>query len=85
MNEEAGKLLLEDYAQYASRAKLMTNIHAIAKLEAKTVETGLKNIAGVLTSSGANKNASPIKKSVLSASAAERVAKKVDKKGLKRL
>ena len=85
MNEEAGKLLLEDYAQYASRAKLMTSIHAISKSEVKTVETGSKTIAGVLTSSGANKNSSPTKKPVLSASAAERVAKKVDKKGLKRL
>ncbi|KAJ3257686.1 hypothetical protein HK103_004313 [Boothiomyces macroporosus] len=27
-NEEAGKLLLEDYDEYAKRARLMTGIHA---------------------------------------------------------
>lgn len=29
MNEEAGRLLLEDYAEYESRARLMTEIHAM--------------------------------------------------------
>eukprot|EP00008_Paramoeba_atlantica_P007593 CAMPEP_0201482338 /NCGR_PEP_ID=MMETSP0151_2-20130828/6618_1 /ASSEMBLY_ACC=CAM_ASM_000257 /TAXON_ID=200890 /ORGANISM="Paramoeba atlantica, Strain 621/1 / CCAP 1560/9" /LENGTH=184 /DNA_ID=CAMNT_0047864991 /DNA_START=120 /DNA_END=674 /DNA_ORIENTATION=- len=28
LNEEAGKLLLEDYEQYAERARMMTSIHA---------------------------------------------------------
>ena len=28
LNEEAGKLLLEDYQEYFSRAQLMTSIHA---------------------------------------------------------
>ena len=28
LNEEAGKLLLEAYDDYASRAKMMTEIHA---------------------------------------------------------
>lgn len=28
LNEEAGKLLLEDYEEYAKHAKLMTSIHA---------------------------------------------------------
>jgi ubiquitin-conjugating enzyme E2 S len=31
LNEEAGKLLLDKYADYAKRAKLMTRIHARAK------------------------------------------------------
>ena len=31
LNEEAGKLLLEDYQEYFSRAKLMTSIHAQAQ------------------------------------------------------
>ncbi|KAG5856343.1 ubiquitin-conjugating enzyme E2 S [Anguilla rostrata] len=29
LNEEAGRLLLEDYAEYASRARLLTEIHAM--------------------------------------------------------
>lgn len=29
MNEEAGRLLLEDYAEYAARARLLTEIHAM--------------------------------------------------------
>lgn len=29
LNEEAGRLLLEDYAEYASRAHLLTEIHAM--------------------------------------------------------
>jgi ubiquitin-conjugating enzyme E2 S len=28
LNEEAGRLLMEDYEQYASHAALMTSIHA---------------------------------------------------------
>lgn len=28
LNEEAGRLLLENYEEYASRARLMTEIHA---------------------------------------------------------
>lgn len=29
LNEEAGRLLLEDYAEYESRARLLTEIHAM--------------------------------------------------------
>ena len=36
LNEEAGKLLLENYQEYCRRAKLMTSIHAMKKT-AKTV------------------------------------------------
>ena len=32
LNEEAGRLLLEDYAGFAKRAKMMTNIHAVVAL-----------------------------------------------------
>lgn len=31
LNEEAGKLLLEDYTEFAARAKLMTSIYAKPK------------------------------------------------------
>jgi ubiquitin-conjugating enzyme E2 S len=30
LNEEAGRLLMEDYEAYASHARLMTSIHAVA-------------------------------------------------------
>ena len=30
LNEEAGRLLMEDYAQYAKTARLMTSVHASA-------------------------------------------------------
>lgn len=36
LNEEAGKLLLEDYDEYAKQARLMTTIHASRKLVEKT-------------------------------------------------
>ncbi len=34
LNDDAGKLILEDYAQYVQRARVMTNIHAIRPEEA---------------------------------------------------
>ncbi len=34
LNEEAGKLLLEDYEEYAKQARLMTQIHASKRLVA---------------------------------------------------
>ena len=35
LNEEAGKLLLEDYDEYFSRAKLYTEIHARSSISSK--------------------------------------------------
>jgi ubiquitin-conjugating enzyme E2 S len=35
LNDEASKLLLEDYEEYARRAKLMTSIHAASKKKTK--------------------------------------------------
>ncbi|KAJ2470631.1 hypothetical protein GGI02_002803 [Coemansia sp. RSA 2322] len=69
LNEEAGKLLLERYADYARHAKLMTEIHAQPRL-AKSVagaagttpatssDTGAENRdpATVVSSSGAAKD-----------------------------
>lgn len=37
LNEEAGKLLLEDYEEYFSRAKLYTEVHARHSLSLKFV------------------------------------------------
>uniref|UniRef100_A0A1B6BWX2 Ubiquitin-conjugating enzyme E2 S n=2 Tax=Clastoptera arizonana TaxID=38151 RepID=A0A1B6BWX2_9HEMI len=38
LNEEAGKLLLEHYDDYSQRAKMMTEIHALAKLPKGGIE-----------------------------------------------
>jgi len=44
LNEEAGRLLLEDYASYFARAQMLTKIHAKASntVEAKSDEPALK-------------------------------------------
>ncbi len=39
LNEDAGKLLLEDYEGYARHARLMTSIHAKPIVEAPTADT----------------------------------------------
>lgn len=46
LNEEAGKLLLEDYEGYAKHAKLMTSIHASASREKKDIDKsgGVKKV-----------------------------------------
>ncbi|KAL0272260.1 UNVERIFIED_CONTAM: hypothetical protein PYX00_005305 [Menopon gallinae] len=42
LNEEAGKLLLEHYSGFAQRAKMMTEIHALAP---KPVKVGLETMS----------------------------------------
>jgi ubiquitin-conjugating enzyme E2 S len=43
LNEEAGKLLLEDYNEYASHAKLMTSIHAMPAKRPMPLTTSTSN------------------------------------------
>jgi ubiquitin-conjugating enzyme E2 S len=50
LNEEAGKLLLEDYDEYAARARLMTSLHA----QHHAAAAAAKRPHGPLTASGAN-------------------------------
>ena len=46
LNEEAGRLLLERYEDYAAHAKLMTSIHAASKaVDSSTAEGGAENQA----------------------------------------
>lgn len=81
LNEEAGRLLLEDYDTYASHARLMTDIHAaknnlpIAKDMLSDLEN---NHDGVLESIG---NTSPQKRPF----GAKPSAAKDKKKSLRRL
>ena len=39
LDEEAGKLLLEDYESYCDRARLITSVHATPKVKPKEFET----------------------------------------------
>ena len=84
LNEEAGRLLLEQYEDYEARAKLMTEIHAIpsgalisSKAEDKASTSGLhRHMVGESSAPASKKHA------------AEKLAekKRKDKKrGLKRL
>jgi ubiquitin-conjugating enzyme E2 S len=90
LNEEAGKLLLEDFDSYANRAKLMTSIHAMKKGVSATCgdKDGSKG-SGVLAPLSVKNNVSPQKRDLSSAEMADsKIQKKVsknDKKGLKRL
>ena len=59
LNEEAGKLLLEDYEAFAERARLMTSIHAVAKAPAPKASS---SSAASSSSKGASASASVAKK-----------------------
>ena len=75
LNEEAGRLLLEHYDDYSSRARMMTTIHA-----KPSSSRGEPSTSGM--SSGASKKR-PLE-SALTASGLEK-KKKDKKKALKRL
>ena len=84
MNEEAGKLLLEQYDDYSSRARMMTEIHAKPSRTSRTetvssVSTGASD--GVDTAGKKR----PIDKSSVSATVGVEKKKKDKKKALKRL
>lgn len=77
LNEDAGKLLIESYDEYAERAKIMTKIHAQPKNKKEETEKKLPKD----TEPGSVKD---IKKAAaIKKTAAKAVEKK--KKGLKRL
>ncbi|GFR41321.1 hypothetical protein Agub_g2005 [Astrephomene gubernaculifera] len=100
LNEEAGKLLLEDYDEYDKRARLMTSIHAMCAVKRPTptpLTTSGANAGGTSSSDntkkekeGAAEGSSPSLKKAKSeqgkaaAAAANSTLAKV-KKGLKRL
>ena len=60
MNEEAGRLLLEDYRHYAERAKLMTKIHAFHEIPPHPVEASDTNIVKMDRASASTPLASPL-------------------------
>ncbi|GIL43544.1 hypothetical protein Vafri_1249 [Volvox africanus] len=99
LNEEAGKLLLEDYDEYDKRARLMTSIHGMSMAKRPTptpLTTSGANAGGTSSSDtskkdGGTEGASPTlkkaksdqSKSVAAGGATSTMAKV--KKGLKRL
>ncbi|KXZ56478.1 hypothetical protein GPECTOR_1g428 [Gonium pectorale] len=97
LNEEAGKLLLEDYEEYDKRARLMTSIHASAAKRPGPLTTSGANAGGTSSSDTAKKDApaegsSPTLKKAKSeqsktgsAAAASNSTMAKVKKGLKRL
>ncbi|KDR78185.1 hypothetical protein GALMADRAFT_65407 [Galerina marginata CBS 339.88] len=56
LDEEAGKLLLEDYSSYCSRAKLITSVHATPRV--KPVEFNTPSAQEVESSASSSKDAS---------------------------
>ncbi|PNH00536.1 Ubiquitin-conjugating enzyme E2 22, partial [Tetrabaena socialis] len=94
LNEEAGKLLLEDYDEYDKRARLMTSIHALGLAKRPTPLTtsganaGGSGSEGAKKEGGAGEGSSPTLKKAKSeqpkAGPASSTMAKV-KKGLKRL
>lgn len=84
LNEEAGRLLLENYQVYASRAKLMTEIYAKSSTAAKKSDSPSTSAGGSDASGDpAASSAAPSKKRQ-----AEKLAekkKKEKRRGLKRL
>ena len=86
LNEDAGKLILEDYASFSSRAKMMTEIYA----RPPSTSSSSSSCGGDSTSSGRSAGATGGKKHAGDATSgpANSVAekkKKLQKKSLKRL
>ena len=89
LNEEAGRLLLEQYQDYFSRAKMMTEIHAqpsrvLAASASRTDQSGSTGCSSG-SSSGGGGGAECGKKRPMEKNAAIERKKKDKKKALKRL
>lgn len=80
LNEEAGKMFMESYDEYAKYARLMTNIHAKpGPSAAAAVEDGKPSMLG----GGGGTGGARAAKSVAGAGGAKK--KSTKKKGLRRL
>lgn len=92
LNDEAGKLFMENYEDYAKRARLMTSVHAMRKVaggESGPSWAGAGECEGVENEGGEGTTSSqgPKRKMApnLKDSQAEKRQKENRKKGLKRL
>lgn len=86
MNEEAGKLLLEQYDDYSSRARMMTDIHAKPSRSSRAEVAGNSSANGdtsdCLDATGKKR---PIDRSSATAFVGVEKKKKDKKRALKRL
>jgi len=100
LNDEAGKLFMESYEEFARRARIMTDVHAerigpsemtgaskLAQLGTAIEAGGTNNVVGILNdgSSVAGSSSSSISGSNSSLSKVAKKAKDAKTKGLKRL
>ena len=93
LNEEAGKLLLEAYDEYAKHARLWTTIHA--QKEVASLKTAAKDVSSTSTTTtpvgSANKAAGAVKPAAAkkatgtAASAKKKTEGEQKKKSIKRL
>jgi ubiquitin-conjugating enzyme E2 S len=94
LNEEAGKLLLEAYDEYAKHARLWTTIHA--QKEVASLKTAAKDVSSTSTTTtmpvgsanraaGAAKPAAAKKATGTAASAKKKTEGEQKKKSIKRL
>jgi ubiquitin-conjugating enzyme E2 S len=84
LNEAAGKMLLDDYDAFANRAKLMTQIHAVARSD----ENDAKNAQGVAATPGSSSSGTKSKPKTVAAKKIAKANKKktaAKKKNLRRL
>jgi len=88
LNEDAGKLLLEDYAAFSSRAKMMTEIYARAPSSSSSSSSGSSEATASSSrgavASGGKKHAGDASTNGPTNSVVEK-KKKLQKKSLKRL
>lgn len=61
LNEEAGRLLLEDYEEFARHARLMTSIHAHASKRGGPLTASGGNVSGQAAAAAAAGSADPTK------------------------
>ena len=84
LNDEAGKLFMEDYDDFARRARIMTEVHALdggGKADPSSCD-GQKSVASSSNSSSSSEVTTEESKKAISQ---KRKAKDAKKKGLKRL
>jgi len=89
LNDDAGKLFMDDYDEYFRRAKLMTSVHAM-KNSASTCavdgDSGKNAVSAASGKTASDSSTSPTKKVKSSKAASSNDKKKMmKKKGLKRL
>ena len=83
LNDEAGKLFMEDYDDFARRARIMTEVHALdAGAKASSSSSASSSCEGA---GGSSSSDAPVTEESKKVTSQKRKAKEAKKKGLKRL